>query len=391
MAEQGIEAHLVTTYPVDPGDLPVQSIELLPWDFSAKVRKNEKGGGFGNTSGKSSPLTKLRGGRLWNAMVALRAKTAPRTAMRLVPELERIIDKVKPDLVHGIRSAFEGYMASQALQNRPYPFLMSTWGNDFTLYASQGGVLQKLTVAEMKRADGLHPDCHQDLALAENFGWDPRKPAKVLPGNGGIRDDIFHPGPRDVDLLRDLGIPADAKIVLNARGIKPYVRTDVFFDAMSQVLRQRKDVWGIGVAMAGKPAVEGWMQQYGVTERFVAAPPLPFERMGNLFRSSEVMISPSEHDGTPNSVIEGMACGAYPIAGNIESLREWITDGKNGNLFPVDNAEQLAQKILAALEDNDMRSKALEVNTPLTKAWTRQEVAPQAKELYQQVIASRRS
>ena len=42
-------------------------------------------------------------------------------------------------------------------------------------------------------------------------------------------------------------------------------------------------------------------------------------------------VSPSTHDGTPNTLLEGMACGSFPIVGDLESLREWIEPGLTGS------------------------------------------------------------
>lgn len=54
--------------------------------------------------------------------------------------------------------------------------------------------------------------------------------------------------------------------------------------------------------------------------------------MAELFRLSSVAVSPSLHDGTPNTLLEAMDCGCIIVTGDIESVREWINDGENGSL-----------------------------------------------------------
>lgn len=44
--------------------------------------------------------------------------------------------------------------------------------------------------------------------------------------------------------------------------------------------------------------------------------------MAYLFRLADVTVSLSEDDGTPNTLLEAVACGCFPIAGDIESVRE---------------------------------------------------------------------
>ena len=41
--------------------------------------------------------------------------------------------------------------------------------------------------------------------------------------------------------------------------------------------------------------------------------------MAALFRQAQVMLSITTHDGTPNTLLEGLASGCFPIAGDIES------------------------------------------------------------------------
>ena len=81
-----------------------------------------------------------------------------------------------------------------------------------------------------------------------------------------------------------------------------------------------------------------------------------------VFRRSQVSISPSEHDGTPNTLLEAMACGAFPVAGDLDSIREWIDDGQNGALIDPASSDQAATAIVGALEDDERRERAAERN-----------------------------
>jgi glycosyltransferase involved in cell wall biosynthesis len=46
-----------------------------------------------------------------------------------------------------------------------------------------------------------------------------------------------------------------------------------------------------------------------------------------------------------------MACGCFPVVGNIESMREWIMPGVNGLLVDATSPRSLADGIITALED----------------------------------------
>jgi glycosyltransferase involved in cell wall biosynthesis len=90
--------------------------------------------------------------------------------------------------------------------------------------------------------------------------------------------------------------------------------------------------------------------------------------MGDVFRAAQVVVSPSIHDGTPNSLLEGMACGCFPVVGDLESIREWIMPGHNGFLVDPNNPQAIADAVLIALEREDLRREAAGLNAKIISA-----------------------
>ena len=68
--------------------------------------------------------------------------------------------------------------------------------------------------------------------------------------------------------------------------------------------------------------------------------------MADVFRRAQIVASPSIHDGTPNTLLEGIACGCFPVAGDLESIREWITPDENGLLFDSNDPQSIAKAIV---------------------------------------------
>jgi glycosyltransferase involved in cell wall biosynthesis len=87
--------------------------------------------------------------------------------------------------------------------------------------------------------------------------------------------------------------------------------------------------------------------------------------MADLFRSARLMVSPTVHDGTPNTLLEAMACGCLPVAGDLESLREWIIPGYNGLLADLSDPQSLARAISLALEEDALFDQARRYNARL--------------------------
>jgi glycosyltransferase involved in cell wall biosynthesis len=248
-----------------------------------------------------------------------------------------------------------------ALVNPEVPLLISVWGNDFTLHAASTPWMKRYTRMAMERADALHTDCQRDMRLAQAWGFSPEKLSVVLPGAGGLQLDLFHPpSPGAGGAQREV-------TVINPRGFRTYVRNDTFFRAIPLVLKRFPQARFICPAMAGETQTQRWLDRLGIAGSVVLLPLQSRAQMAELFRSARVAVSPSTHDGTPNTLLEAMACGCLPVAGDIESLREWIVPGSNGLLVDPGYPQGLAQAIITALEEEELCQRALEYNTRLVQ------------------------
>ncbi|HLB22651.1 MAG TPA: glycosyltransferase, partial [Dehalococcoidia bacterium] len=77
---------------------------------------------------------------------------------------------------------------------------------------------------------------------------------------------------------------------------------------------------------------------------------------------AEVFVSAPSSDGTSVALLQSMAAGCFPIVSDLETQREWVEDGVNGFRVPVGAPEALAQAMLRALDDRELRRQAAEAN-----------------------------
>ena len=84
-------------------------------------------------------------------------------------------------------------------------------------------------------------------------------------------------------------------------------------------------------------------------------PFLPYEENIDLVAKSRFLLSLTNSDGASLSVMEGMAVGTVPILSDIPANREWVDDGVNGFLVPLDNVQAARLKIQAAFAINPER------------------------------------
>ena len=342
----GHEVHMISTSHCTRM-LGLASLHILPVAFSdAGVPDVEDRSAQVN---RRALLRKLA--PLW-VRTFVRQWIGPLTLPRSVGKLQALIGQIQPDLVHAMRYPFEGILA--AIAEPSAPLIVSVWGNDFTLHAQSNPVIGRYTRRALARTDALHADCQRDVRLARKMGFLQDRPTVVLPGSGGVRTSIFSPPeePR----------PDEPPVIINPRGFRTYIRNDVFFKAIPLVLDEVPNARFIGTAMAHEAQAHKWAAEYGIEGAVDLLPLVPQGQLADLYRQAHVIVSPSIHDGTPNTLLEALACGCFPVAGDIESIREWLTNGKNALLVDPADPQALANAIIRAIRDKDFRWTAQAVN-----------------------------
>lgn len=339
--ERGDQVTLVSTFPGQP--MPgLHRFETLDVAFSAAKRIQP--------TGQPGLKSGLWGGRTLSLRTGIRQWFGPLTVNRAARRLRDILRQEQPDLVHAMRIPYEGFVAADAAGLAP--LLVSVWGNDFTLHAPSTPLMNHYTRWTLKIADALHTDCHRDGRLATEYGFGAGLPHLVTPGNGGIRPAIFHPPAR----------PVEQPVIINPRGFRAYVRNDTFFKAIPLVLQQQPGAKFLCASMLGDPQAADWLARLEIAHAVELLPPLPHDKMAEVFRTAMIAVSPSTHDGTPNSLLEAMASGCLPVAGDLESIREWITPGENGLLVDPGDEQALAEAILQGINQPALRARAAQLN-----------------------------
>lgn len=347
----GICVTLVSTYPILEESDAEQTF-ILPIAFSNIGRQKTI-----ETGKHSNPLDSYLHKLIQSfrpIFLRLRYLIAPMTLPKYGVILQRIIAEVKPDLVHALRIPYEGMLA--AYTPAEIPVLVSVWGNDFTLHAKATKKMTALTRQIMQRANGLIADTHRDINLAYHLGFDRAKASLVVPGGGGINiSEIEQAKKSDAFPIENSN---QAPILINPRGIRSYAQTDIFFQSLPAILDKYPQAKIYCAAMKDAPQAEKWLASLKLQDKVTLLPNLTQSELWSLFSQADISISLTTHDGTPNTLLEAMACGSFPIAGDIESLREWITPGVNGLLVETGKPQALSQAIIFALENPQLRKSA---------------------------------
>ncbi len=360
----------------------VENFHILPTAFSGVISA---------PGGKTaSPSTSRRRwiSSLRTVFLQARYFLGPLTIPSAARPYQSLLHESQPDFVHALRIPYEGMLAAHTPPE--FPLVISIWGNDLTLHAGRSPWMRSYTRRALARADGLHTDAQRDMRLALAWGYPAGRPRLVVPTNGGIDLQLIRSGQEALPSELAVLIPEGHTAVINPRGIRAYTCTETFFKAIPLILERRPQTTFLCPGMAGERAALHWVHRLNLDRRTTLLPGLPQSQLWALFARAPISVSVTTHDGTPNTLLEAMACGSFPVAGDIESLREWIEPGVNGLLVDPHDPSALARAVLEALEDANLRQNARRHNLALIQnraevSWVR----PQIEAFYQSVALLR--
>jgi len=152
-------------------------------------------------------------------------------------------------------------------------------------------------------------------------------------------------------------------VVLSTRSLDtPLYNVDTIVRAMARV-RERVPAAQLIVAGDGRlrPRLEALARRLGLSEVVRFAGALSQEALRDALTDAKVFVSVPSSDGTSVALLQAMAAGCFPIVSDLPSQRE-LVDGERGLRVPVRDGTALAQAIIRALEEHDLRRAAVEAN-----------------------------
>jgi glycosyltransferase involved in cell wall biosynthesis len=267
--------------------------------------------------------------------------------------LRRVVKRVRPDVVHGLRIPYEA-MAAVAACPSAVPMAVSIWGNDLTHEALRSRRSSHATRGVLARADLLFADCQRDIDLARTWGLPPTAATAVLPGGGGI--DLARMAEGGRGLTSQLGhlLEPERRLIVNPRGARPYVRNDVLLEALSLIATSLDPrVRVVFVDAAHDATLRHAIERHRLRDKIVVLGKCSPCEVLSLLGRADVSVSITDQDGTPNTLLEAMAAGAVPVCSDLPSIREWIEPARNGFLAAFKDPQAVADALRLALGLSD--------------------------------------
>jgi glycosyltransferase involved in cell wall biosynthesis len=263
-------------------------------------------------------------------------------------QLVRILDDVKPDVVHA-HDPMAVSLAAMAMQMRPRdpePLLVAARRVDFHLKRHAFSkwkyrqidvfIAASRTIAGILVDDGIPADRIETVHDGVNVSLVDKEPA--------------------VDAHAAFGLPHGAPLVGNVAALVAHKGQRHLVGAAARVVRELPDTRFLIVGEGElREPLERQVRDLGL-QRHVRLTGFRADALG-LIKSFDLFAMSSVTEGLGSAVLEAMACSRAVVGTLAGGLPEAIADGETGRLVPPHDEAKLAGAIVELLRDEELRRR----------------------------------
>jgi hypothetical protein len=314
-------------------------------------------------------------------------KKLPRIHERIKPLLQvtasekliEIIEEIQPDLVHTLEMQSQAYHVLKAKEKLDFKWAYFCWGNDLYYFKDQPYHAKKIKKV-LSNIDYFFADNTKDIDYVKDAGYSVSL-VSPFPGGGGY----------DFDKYQRFKTPVAQRKLIIIKGYDHWTgRALKVLDALESIVDQLAP-YTLYVYSCHDSVVEKIKElndKYDVKISYSSRyDELPQASLLEKFGEALIAIGNNISDGIPNTLLEAMILGAFPIQSNPRRATEdYIEDGINGLLIEnPEDSKEIAAKILVALKNKNMIESAFTVNQSKTQHLEYHKVAKKVRAVYHKI------
>ena len=270
-----------------------------------------------------------------------------------VPKVKKILRNIKPDILHGHYATSAGFICRLSGFE---PYIITVHGSDL-MGSIKSFVGRSLLRFALKRAAMVNTVSQQLAYYLEKIGI-PENKIRIF--TFGIDTKLFHFKKKQSTILpisvlctRTLAEIYDPFTIINA----------------CEILKKKNIPFKLTFAAGGKleQKINKIINEKSLQNHIFLLGGYDNNKLQDIFLNHHIYISASHRDGTSISLLEAMACGVFPIVTRIESNKYWLEDGKTALMFERGNAQELSNKIIITIDNDELIKKAIQINRKLVE------------------------
>jgi glycosyltransferase involved in cell wall biosynthesis len=273
--------------------------------------------------------------------------------VKALAKLYSLIRRERPHIVH-THTAKGGFLGRLAARLAGVPVIVHTY-HGHVLHGYYGPVKSRL-LRRMERSLGrftqrLVTVSEQVKSELVSYGVAEAEKITVIP-LGFDLDPFLNSGPHRGQFRREFGLDDKIKLIGIVGRIFPIKNHRLFLSVAARIAARESTarfvIVGDGVL---RPDLERQAMELGIADRVIFT---GWRRdLPRIYADLDVLVSSSDNEGTPVSVIEAMAAGRPVVATRVGGLPDLIRDRETGVLVPPRDAEALATAVLQVLQDTE--------------------------------------
>lgn len=206
---------------------------------------------------------------------------------------------------------------------------------------------------------------------------------KIIPTGIDFGELQTYEGSTVTETRKELGIPADAKMLLFLGRISQEKNLTELLDYFKAYISKHDDVYLVTVGSGPySDTLRSKVIHMGLSNRVIVHDGVPHSTIRKYYDAADVFASASMSETQGLTFYEALYCGVPVIAKDRECLEGAITEGVNGAFF--DDAESFEQALDSVI---DLKSEGEEKVSALPECFESEHFAKSVEELYTSLLA----
>lgn len=270
---------------------------------------------------------------------------------------EKVLQDVKPDLVHSFVLYISCTPILKVMQkHNQMPWVYSSWGSDLYYFKNIDSYKHDI-LNVLPRINYLITDCKRDISIAKSLGFEGIV-LGTFPGGGGF--DYEETDKYIMPILERKSILVKGYQGRSGRAIQVIKALQLITDELNNF-----DI----IVFGTDKEVEAYIVENEVSKKITIKVLsrnhfLPHHSILKLMGEALIYIGNSNSDGMPNTLLEAISQGAFPIQSNPGGASsEVIMNGENGFLIEdCNSSEAIKELILKAISNLNLIENAFIIN-----------------------------
>ena len=273
-----------------------------------------------------------------------------------IGRVRNLIHEIHPDVLHAHHATSYGFLGACSGYR---PFVITAHGSDILVSPEQSIFLRTIVKYSLRKADLI-------TTVAEHM--------RRRIGQLGIDKNTIHVFQYGLDLdeftmqKKHKSNEERFRYIISIRALKPLYNIEMVIRAFPLVLNEQPCV-KLKIVGDGplRKKLTNLTYRLGLGSKVEFKGSLSHPEVVRELYDSEVYVSTAKSDGCSLSLLEALATGTIPVVSDIPANREWIVDGENGYLVPLNDTRALADKIVQAFIHRTVKSDTIQKNRNLVE------------------------